>query len=198
MAKLWDKGYAVDQEVEAFTTGDDYLLDRELVEADCAASIAHARMLAKIGVLMADEADKLAAELAAIAADSRSGAFTVEPADEDCHTAIENRLVARLGDLGKKVHTCRSRNDQVIVALRLYAKAKMHELFDAGLGLARPTTSAPSAPPQAMACRCPLTASSRATCLGSQVSRTTCFTPTTAAARSSRSSSAPAPRSPLT
>ena len=71
---------------------------------------------AKIGVLTADEADKLAAELAAIAADSRSGAFTVEPADEDCHTAIENRLVARLGDLGKKIHTCRSRNDQVIVA----------------------------------------------------------------------------------
>ena len=136
MAKLWDKGYAVDQELEAFTTGDDYLLDRELVEADCAASAAHARMLAKIGVLTADEADKLAAELAAIAADTRAGKFTVEPADEDCHTAIENRLVARLGDLGKKVHTCRSRNDQVIVALRLYAKAKMHELFDAGLALA--------------------------------------------------------------
>lgn len=136
MAKLWDKGYAVDREFEAFTTGDDYLLDRELVEADCAASAAHARMLAKIGILTQDEAGKLSAELAAIAADSREGKFTVEPADEDCHTAIENRLVARLGDLGKKVHTCRSRNDQVLAALRLYAKAKMHELFDAGLGLA--------------------------------------------------------------
>ena len=77
MAKLWDKGYAVDKEVEAFTTGDDYLLDRELVEADCVASAAHARMLAKIGILTSDEADKLAAELRAIAADSRSGAFTV-------------------------------------------------------------------------------------------------------------------------
>jgi len=60
MAKLWDKGYAVDQEIEVFTTGDDYLLDRELVEADCLASAAHARMLAKIGILTSDEADKLA------------------------------------------------------------------------------------------------------------------------------------------
>ena len=136
MAKLWDKGYAVDRDLEAFTTGDDYLLDRELVEADCAASVAHARMLAKIGVLTPDEADKLAAELAAIAADSRSGAFTVQPADEDCHTAIENRLVERLGDLGKKIHTCRSRNDQVIAATRVYAKGALLELTDAALGLA--------------------------------------------------------------
>jgi len=135
MAKLWDKGYAVDQEFEAFTTGDDYLLDRELVEADCAASIAHARMLAKIGVLTADEADKLAAELAAIAADRRSGKFTVEPADEDCHTAIENRLVARLGDLGKKIHTCRSRNDQVIAATRVYARERLLGLADDTLAL---------------------------------------------------------------
>ena len=135
MAKLWDKGYAVDQELEAFTTGDDYVLDRELVEADCAASIAHARMLASIGVLTPAEADALGAELAAIAADARAGTFTVEPADEDCHTAIENRLVARLGDLGKKVHTCRSRNDQVIAALRLYAREKLLGLFGDTLGL---------------------------------------------------------------
>ncbi len=136
MAKLWDKGYDVDAELVAFTTGDDYLLDRELVEADCIASAAHARMLASIGVLTDEEADQLVAELKAIADDSRSGAFTVEPADEDCHTAIENRLVERLGDLGKKIHTARSRNDQVIAATRVYAKAKLHELFDACLGLA--------------------------------------------------------------
>ena len=135
MAKLWDKGYAVDKEVEAFTTGDDYLLDRELVEADCVASAAHARMLAKIGILTSDEADKLAAELRAIAADSRSGAFTVQPADEDCHTAIENRLVARLGDLGKKIHTARSRNDQVIAATRVYAREKLLDLFGDTLNL---------------------------------------------------------------
>ena len=135
MAKLWDKGYAVDKEVEAFTTGDDYLLDRELVEADCVASAAHARMLAKIGILSSEEADQLAAELRAIAADSRSGAFTVQPADEDCHTAIENRLTARLGDLGKKVHTARSRNDQVIAATRVYAREKLLDLVGDTLNL---------------------------------------------------------------
>jgi len=110
MAKLWDKGYRVDQALEAFTTGDDYLLDRHLVEADCVASIAHAKMLAKVGILSTDEAQRLAAELRAIVQDNQTGAFTVEPADEDCHTAIENRLVEKLGDLGKKIHTCRSRN----------------------------------------------------------------------------------------
>ena len=136
MAKLWDKGYDVDAELVAFTTGDDWLLDRELVTADCTASAAHARMLAKIGVLTDDEATRLVAELKAIVRDSQSGGFTVEPADEDCHTAIENRLVERLGDLGKKIHTCRSRNDQIIAATRLYAKDKLHELFDAVLGLA--------------------------------------------------------------
>ena len=102
MAKLWDKGYAVDKEVEAFTTGDDYLLDRELVEADCVASAAHARMLAKIGILTGDEAGKLVSELRAIAADSRSGAFTIQPADEDCHTAIENRLIGASAISGRR------------------------------------------------------------------------------------------------
>ena len=136
MAKLWDKGYAVDGRLEAFTTGDDYLLDRELVEPDCIASIAHARMLAKIGVLTADEAKQLARELRAIARDHRAGTFAIQPSDEDCHTAIENRLAERLGDLGKKIHTCRSRNDQVIVATRLYAKQALLGLFDDALGLA--------------------------------------------------------------
>jgi len=135
MAKLWDKGYEIDRVIEAFTVGDDYLLDRELAEADCAASIAHARMLAKIGLLTGDEAEKLAEELRVIAADSRSGAFSIAPADEDCHTAIENRLVARLGDLGKKIHTARSRNDQVIAAIRVYAKGALLGLFDAALAL---------------------------------------------------------------
>ena len=135
MAKLWDKGYEVDQEVEAFTTGDDYLLDRELVEADCIASIAHARMLARIGVLTHDEAGQLADELRLIASASRAGSFTVQPADEDCHTAIENRLVERLGDLGKKIHTARSRNDQVIAATRVYAREKLLDLFGDALNL---------------------------------------------------------------
>jgi argininosuccinate lyase len=105
------------------------------VEADCLASIAHARMLAKIGVLTHDEAGQLADELRAIACASAAGSFTVEQADEDCHTAIENRLVERLGDLGKKIHTCRSRNDQVIAATRVYAREKLLSLFDDVLSL---------------------------------------------------------------
>ena len=136
MAKLWDKGYQVDDVLEAFTTGDDYLLDRQLVEADCVASIAHARMLARVGVLSAQEAETLAAELRAIFQDSQAGRFTVEAADEDCHTAIENRLVERLGALGKTIHTCRSRNDQVIAAVRLHAKRLVLGLFDDSLALA--------------------------------------------------------------
>ncbi len=134
--KLWDKGYALDRELEVFTTADDPLLDRELVRWDCAASIAHARMLARCGILSEDEAEKLAGELRAIAADAQAGNFTIEFEDEDCHTAIEKRLVGRLGDLGKKVHTARSRNDQVIAALRLWAKDALHTLFAATLDLA--------------------------------------------------------------
>ncbi|MFW6163308.1 MAG: argininosuccinate lyase, partial [Planctomycetota bacterium] len=99
-------------------------------------SAAHARMLARVGILTDEEADGLVAELKAVAADAESGAFTVEPDDEDCHTAIENRLAERLGDLGKKIHTARSRNDQVIAATRVHAKARLHDLFDALLSLA--------------------------------------------------------------
>ena len=134
--KLWDKGYSVDSELEAFTTADDYLLDRDLVAWDCAASVAHARMLARCGILSDDEAEKLATELRAIAADAQAGSFEIKFEDEDCHTAIEKRLTARLGDLGKKIHTCRSRNDQVIAALRLWAKDALHTLFAACLDLA--------------------------------------------------------------
>ena len=122
MAKLWDKGYELDKEIEAFTVGIDYVLDRELVWADCAGSVAHARMLAKIGVLTDDEAKALTRELRAIARDAE---FTVLPEQEDVHTAVEQRLTQKLGDAGKKVHTARSRNDQVIVDLRLYGKARL-------------------------------------------------------------------------
>jgi len=134
--KLWDKGYALDRELEAFTTADDPVIDRELAPWDCVASVAHAQMLARCGILSDDEAGKLAAELRAIAADAKAGSFQIKFEDEDCHTAIEKRLTARLGDLGKKIHTCRSRNDQVIAALRLWAKDALHTLFAASLDLA--------------------------------------------------------------
>ncbi|MDP7080483.1 MAG: argininosuccinate lyase [Candidatus Undinarchaeales archaeon] len=120
MAKLWDKGGALDARVEAFTVGDDPLLDQRLVPHDCRASIAHVRTLGKAGVLTDDEVEKLAAELEHIIELHATGDFPIPPELEDCHTAIEHHLTMALGDLGKKVHTGRSRNDQVLAALHLY------------------------------------------------------------------------------
>jgi argininosuccinate lyase len=122
MAKIWEKGYELDSVIERFTVGRDYLLDRRLIAADAVASIAHARMLATINILSHDEADALAGELALIAAEGEAGAFAIARADEDGHTAIEARLTEKLGELGKKIHTGRSRNDQVIASTRLYAR----------------------------------------------------------------------------
>lgn len=127
MGKLWDKGYDLDALVEEFTVGRDYELDERLVPADCAGSLAHATMLAKIGILIPAELVGLRRELAAIVEDHAAGRFPITLEDEDCHTAIENRLTARLGETGKKIHTGRSRNDQVLTALRLFAKGFLFE-----------------------------------------------------------------------
>jgi len=137
MAKLWDKGYSIDPEIERFTVGEDYLLDRDLVRADVAGSAAHAVMLARIGILTPRERDRLLAGLRAVLKDHRAGRFAIRPDQEDVHTAIEERLTARLGDLGKKLHTGRSRNDQVLVDLRLYGKEKLHLLAERCIGLVR-------------------------------------------------------------
>jgi argininosuccinate lyase len=122
MAKIWDKGHAIDALVERFTVGDDYLLDRRLVPADAVASIAHATMLASVGLLTADEAESLTDELKRIAHDGSTGAFTVSREQEDSHTAIEQALIGALGDTGKKIHAGRSRNDQVSASTRLFAR----------------------------------------------------------------------------
>ena len=133
MGKLWDKGYDLDALVEEFTVGRDYELDGRLVPADCAASLAHATMLSKIGILTSGELVSLRQELAALVEDHAAGRFAITQKDEDCHTAIENRLTERLGEAGKKIHTGRSRNDQVVTALRLFAKGF---LFEGGRRLA--------------------------------------------------------------
>ena len=122
MAKLWDKGYSLDEVVESFTVGDDPELDQALIKWDAVGSIAHARMLASIGILTEEEAADLRAELAALVRRAEEGEFAVSRDQEDVHTAIENELVQRLGDVGKKLHTARSRNDQVILDLRLYMR----------------------------------------------------------------------------
>ncbi|MFH0962638.1 MAG: argininosuccinate lyase [Planctomycetota bacterium] len=135
--KLWQKNYELDARIEEFTVGDDYLLDRKLVRADCVGSVAHAKMLAEIGVLSAKEFEALKAELLRILDLHAEGRFTVEASDEDVHTRIENHLTEKLGDLGKKIHTGRSRNDQVIVDVRLYGKERLLELAGALVSLCR-------------------------------------------------------------
>lgn len=135
MSKLWDKGYALDELIEQFTVGEDTVLDRRLVAADCLASLAHAGMLTKIGVLTEEENKALCKELLRIIGLNRTGEFSIRREDEDCHTAIENHLVEHVGEAGKKIHTGRSRNDQVIAALRLYTRSFLLGLEESVLDL---------------------------------------------------------------
>jgi argininosuccinate lyase len=128
--KLWDKGKSLNQLVEDYTVGGDYILDNELVKYDCQASIAHAKMLEKIGVLTEKEASKLEEELTKIISLHTKGKFEIKKEHEDCHTAIEIYLTKKLGELGKKIHTARSRNDQVLTALRLYYKNELGICMD--------------------------------------------------------------------
>jgi len=131
MTKLWAKGYELDAAVEAFTVGEDYLLDMELLRWDCIGSIAHAAMLNGIGILTDDEFRKLKNRLNEIIRLHESGEFSIRAEDEDVHTAVENDLTNALGEVGKKLHTARSRNDQVILDLRLYMRDKLLLLTDA-------------------------------------------------------------------
>ncbi|MCC6748099.1 MAG: argininosuccinate lyase [Deltaproteobacteria bacterium] len=128
MTRLWDRGEELDALVARFTVGTDPELDRVLVAHDALASAAHATMLARIGVLSAAELSTLLVELRAIAEEARAGTFVIALSDEDGHTAIENRLTARLGDAGRRIHTGRSRNDQVIAALRLFGRETLLDL----------------------------------------------------------------------
>ena len=135
MAKLWFKNYELNELLEKFTVGNDYILDQNLVVSDCLCSIAHIQMLAKIGVLTEDEFKALKKALLDIIKLSEKGKFQIKLSDEDCHTAIEGYLTAKLGDVGKKVHTGRSRNDQVLTATRFYAKTRLLQIIDRALDL---------------------------------------------------------------
>lgn len=130
MAKLWKKDYNINKEIEKFTVGNDYLLDKKLVYYDCIASIAHAKMLKKIGVLNETELKKLIKGLNEIIELDKKGKFDIKLEDEDCHTSIENYLTKKYGEAGKKIHTARSRNDQVLVALRLYEKHEISNVLN--------------------------------------------------------------------
>jgi argininosuccinate lyase len=136
MAKLWEKTYSLDSLMEAFTVGDDPVLDMRLVNADCVASMAHAAMLASIRVLSKTDLEALSKGLASVIAMNDRGDFAILRADEDVHTAIENHLVKAVGDAGKRIHTGRSRNDQVIAALRLWTRGYLFAFQKACLSLA--------------------------------------------------------------
>lgn len=123
MSRLWDKGAALDAAILRFTVGEDHLLDQRLVRHDVHASIAHARMLCSVGLLSAADAEALVQALTALGASHERGEWSISLEEEDAHTALESRLVAQLGEAGKRIHLGRSRNDQVLTALRLYLRA---------------------------------------------------------------------------
>lgn len=128
--RLWDKGGDIDELLHRFTVGDDPLLDRAIAYFDCIGSAAHARGLARIGILSSSELRELLGGLSEVAQRARRGEFEVLPELEDCHTAIEAFLTQQCGDAGKKIHTGRSRNDQVATAMRLYLRCQTLERLD--------------------------------------------------------------------
>jgi len=128
MSRLWDKGAPLDERVLAYTAGDDFALDARLVEYDARASIAHAEMLNAAKLLADADLAAIRAGLTAIAAEHAAEEWKIELADEDGQTALERRLTARIGPAGGRVHLGRSRNDQVLTALRLYLLDAAREL----------------------------------------------------------------------
>lgn len=125
MAKLWDKGYDDDALIDKFTVGKDRELDLYLAQYDILGTMAHITMLSKVGLLPEEDLKKLLPVLAELHDDAVAGKFEIEPDVEDVHSQVELMLTRRLGDVGKKVHTGRSRNDQVLVDLKLYARAEI-------------------------------------------------------------------------
>tara|TARA_B100001750_G_scaffold147637_1_gene118083 strand:- start:118 stop:1308 length:1191 start_codon:yes stop_codon:yes gene_type:complete len=128
MSKLWEKSVSLDKMIESFTVGNDPELDQVLVPFDCKASKAHAKMLGQKGYLTAQEVDNIISELDQIIKRHAKGDFKIKVSQEDCHTAIEEYLVEELGEVGKKIHMARSRNDQVLTALRLYYKDELMKI----------------------------------------------------------------------
>jgi argininosuccinate lyase len=136
MSRLWDKGSQLDERVLRYTAGEDHALDNRLVPYDVRASIAHAEMLHSQGLLAAGDLAQVTRALHEIAAEHARGEWRVQLEHEDGQTALENLLVARIGEAGKRVHLGRSRNDQVLTALRLYLKDAVDQLADAAAAVA--------------------------------------------------------------
>jgi len=137
MSKLWDKGNKLNPEIEDFSVGEDYLLDQNLAEADILVNIAYAKMLESIGLLTKADFGKLQKSLKTLYFLNQEGKFKIKKRQEDIHTAVENYLVEKTKSLGEKLHVGKSRNDQVIADLRLYAKDKLLEAGEQVLALSK-------------------------------------------------------------
>jgi argininosuccinate lyase len=129
--QLWARHLPLDEQIHAFTVGDDPMTDLQLLPFDAEASAAHARMLGECGLLLESEAKALVAALRQLKAEAERGELPITRAQEDGHTALEHALTARLGDTGRRIHLARSRNDQIQIALRLLMRARLLDLGDA-------------------------------------------------------------------
>ncbi|MGV8091268.1 MAG: argininosuccinate lyase [Mangrovibacterium sp.] len=130
--KLWDKGYSINKLIEGFTIGKDRELDLYLAKYDVLGSMAHAVMLESIHLLDKEELEKLLAELRSIYRIAEQGDFIIEEGIEDVHSQVETMLTRKLGDTGKKIHSGRSRNDQVLLDLKLFARDEIREIVTSG------------------------------------------------------------------
>ena len=141
--KLWDKGYSIDKKIEEFTVGNDRVIDIHIAKYDVKASLAHSKMLESVGLLTHEEFQLIEQHLLILKDKIDEGKFVIEDQFEDVHSKIEHELIKQLGDTGKKIHTARSRNDQVLVALQLFykdnissVKERIKTLFETLLELA--------------------------------------------------------------
>ncbi|WP_103071331.1 argininosuccinate lyase [Aquimarina sediminis] len=126
--KLWDKGLPTDQKIDMFTVGNDRQLDMVIAKYDVQATLAHTKMLHKIGLLSDKEISEIEKELNILGREIEKGTFIIEEQFEDVHSKIEFELIKRIGDTGKRIHTARSRNDQVLVAMHLYLKDELTQI----------------------------------------------------------------------
>lgn len=128
--KLWDKGIKIDDMIEAFTIGRDTEMDTFLAEFDVVGSLAHIKMLESVGLLKKEELDALTTELRTIYREIKEGKFAIEEGSEDVHSQVELLLTRRLGDVGKKIHSGRSRNDQVLLDLKLFTRSELKKVTE--------------------------------------------------------------------
>lgn len=137
MSRLWEKGLPLDERVLRYTAGEDHQLDARLVAYDVRASIAHAEMLARQRLLTEADCEEIVRGLVNLLADFKAGRWQIRLEDEDVHTALETRLIEKIGEAGGRVHLGRSRNDQVLTAIRLYLRDATEEVRSSVAGLCK-------------------------------------------------------------